>query len=72
MHAPNVSLADNLRMPPLAQPVAAVDATALARSTVADPNSPELSFIVGRVSWGCGSASDMKSGEASFYYSRSA
>ncbi|MEU6187742.1 hypothetical protein [Nocardia sp. NPDC047038] len=50
MHAPTASLADNLCMPPLAKPVAAVDATALVRLAGADANSRELSFIVGNES----------------------
>ncbi|MFD8246575.1 hypothetical protein [Nocardia sp. NPDC059691] len=50
MHAPTASLADNLCMPPLAKPVAAVDATALVRLAGADANSLELSFIVGNES----------------------
>ncbi|MGW4093405.1 hypothetical protein [Nocardia sp. NPDC004750] len=50
MHAPTASLADNLCMPPLAKPVAAVDATALVRLAGADANSLVLSFIVGNES----------------------
>ncbi len=40
MHAPTEPLADNLRMPPLANPVVAVDPAALARSSAADVVMP--------------------------------